>query len=302
MESRDLSPLQRTGQYLTHLALTGIVRLALALPYHRRVPLTGWLVANIIAPLAGWRKRVRTNLAKVWPDLPADQVARMVREVPDNAGRTLIEIYSGQAFKDRLKDITPEGPGWNALAQAQEEKRPVFLISGHFGNYDAIRAFVAMKYGAVGGLYRPLNNVYFNRHYVKAIAQTSEPVFPRGRRGLAEMMKFTRAGNIMAMLVDQHYRKGAPLTFFDETAYTALSVPEMALKLNAVVIPCYGIRQADGLSFRLVFEPPVPHTTPEEMGQHLNDSLERRIRENPGLWLWIHRRWKPGPTQRPDQA
>ena len=66
----------------------------------------------------------------------------------------------------------------------------------------------------------------------------------------------------------------------------------MALKLNAVVIPCYGIRQPDGLTFRLVFEDPIPHGTPEQMGQALNDSLERRIRAHPGQWLWIHRRWK----------
>ncbi|SEJ40252.1 KDO2-lipid IV(A) lauroyltransferase [Pseudooceanicola nitratireducens] len=292
MTPSELPLRQRIGQYLTHLALTAIVRLALALPYGWRVPLTGWLVSRVVAPLAGWPRRIRSNLGQVWPDLAPSEVARLTRAVPDNAGRTLIEIYSGPAFKDRLRAITPEGPGWEALKAAKAEGRPIFLISGHFGNYDAIRARVAMEYGQVGGLYRPLNNVYFNRHYVKAIAQTSEPVFPRGRRGLAEMMKFTRAGNIMAMLTDQHFHHGAALRFFGHTAYTALSVPEMALKLNAVVIPCYGIRQKDGLSFRLVFEDPVPHSTPEQMGQHLNDSLEARVRNNPGQWLWIHRRWK----------
>lgn len=272
-----------------------MVRLALALPYRQRVPLAGWLVSRLVSPLAGWPRRVRDNLARVWPDLPQDDVTRLIRAVPDNAGRSLIEIYSGDTFKDRLRDITPEGPGWEALQTAQAEGRPVFLISGHFGNYDAIRGFVAMHFGAVGGLYRPLNNLYFNRHYVHAIAQTSQPVFPRGRRGLAEMMKFTRAGNIMAMLTDQHFGHGAPLTFFGQTAYTALSVPEMALKLNAVVIPCYGIRQPDGLSFRLLFEAPIPHTTPEDMGQALNDSLERQVRAHPEQWLWIHRRWKDRP-------
>lgn len=299
-DPEDIPLSWRIGHYIVHLGLTAIVRFALALPYAWRVPLTGWLVSRAVSPLAGWPRRIRENLALAWPDLPEAEVARLVRAVPDNAGRTLIEIYSGDAFKDRLRDITPEGPGWAALREAQAAGRPVFLISGHFGNYDAIRARVAMDYGQVGGLYRPLNNIYFNRRYVQAIAQTSEPVFARGRRGLAEMMKFTRAGNIMAMLTDQHFGHGAPLTFFGQTAYTALSVPDMAIKLNAVVIPCYGIRQPDGLSFRLVFEAPVPHGTPEEMGQYLNDSLERRIREHPGQWLWIHRRWKGAEPGRDD--
>jgi KDO2-lipid IV(A) lauroyltransferase len=292
MEPKDLPPATRTGQYLLNLVLGGMVRLALALPYRMRVPLIGWLASRLVAPLAGWPKRIRDNLAHAWPDLPRSEVERLVRQVPDNAARTLIEIYSIEDLKPRLRDIRPEGPGWPAIEEAQAKGRPVFLISGHFGNYDAVRAFAAMRYGQVGGLYRPLNNVYFNRHYVQAIARTSLPVFERGRRGLAEMMKFVRDGNVMAMLSDQHFGHGAPLTFFGRRAFTALSVPEIALKYDALIVPCYGIRQPDGLSFRLVFEAPVPHTTPEEMGQALNDSLEAMVRAHPGQWLWLHRRWK----------
>lgn len=292
MTPKDLKPLTRVGQYMVNLVLGGMVRLALALPYPTRLALIGWFSSRILSPLAGWPKRIRANLAYVWPELSGSEIEDIVRRVPDNAGRTLIEIYSGSEFKDRLRDITPEGPGWSKLEEARAEGRPVFLISGHYGNYDAVRAFVSMRFGQVGGLYRPLNNVYFNRHYVHAIGQTSTPVFERGRRGLAEMMKFVREGNIMAMLSDQHFGHGAPLTYFGKTAYTALSVPEIALKYDVLVLPCYGIRQDDGLSFRLWFDDPVPHTTPEEMGQRLNDSLETMVRRHPGQWLWLHRRWK----------
>ena len=292
MTPQDLPRSTRLQHYLVNLILGGMVRLALALPYRIRVPMIGWLAAQVVAPLAGWRKRVRDNLAYAWPELPKPEVERLTRAVPDNAGRTLIETYSAAEFKTRLADITTEGPGWAAIEEARAEGRPVFVISGHYGNYDAVRAFVAMRYGQVGGLYRPLNNLYFNRHYVRAIASTSEPLFERGRRGLAEMMKFVRQGNIMAMLADQHFGHGAPLTFFGKTAYTALSVPEIALKYDVLIVPCYGVRQPDGLSFRLLFEAPIPHTTPTEMGQRLNDSLEAMVRAHPGQWLWLHRRWK----------
>lgn len=292
MEPRDLPLARRSRAYAQNLVFGGLLKAALALPYSRRLPIIGWIVSRVISPIAGWPKRIRANLAYAWPELPADQVEQIVRDVPNNAARALIEAYSGDEFKDHLRDIIPEGPGWAALEQARRDGRGVFLISGHFGNYDAIRAFVAMKYGAVGGLYRPHDNVYFNRHYVRAIGMTSQPIFERGRRGLAEMMKFVRGGNIMAMLPDQHFGHGAPLTFFGKTAYTALSAPEIALKYNALIVPCYGIRQPDGESFQLWFDEPIPHTTPEEMGQRLNDSLEAKVREYPGQWLWLHRRWK----------
>ncbi|GAB1363607.1 hypothetical protein MASR1M32_28430 [Rhodobacter sp.] len=75
--------------------LRGLIWVLMCLPYRWRVPLCGWTVSHLVAPAAGYRKRIRDNLAHVLPDLPADEVARIVRKVPDNVGRTIIEIYSG---------------------------------------------------------------------------------------------------------------------------------------------------------------------------------------------------------------
>ena len=58
------------------------------------------------------------------------------------------------------------------------------------------------------------------------------------------------------------------------------------------MIPFYGIRQPDGLSFDTVLEAPVPHSDPLQMTQALNDSLAARVRQDPGQWFWVHRRWR----------
>ena len=109
---------------------------------------------------------------------------------------------------------------------------------------------------------------------------------------MGEMVRFLKAGGTVAVLIDQHMHKGEPLTFMGQVAQTALSAAELALKYDALLVPCYGIRRADGLSFDMIFEEPLPHTTALEMTQALNDSLEVRVRENVDQWLWIHRRWK----------
>jgi KDO2-lipid IV(A) lauroyltransferase len=72
----------------------------------------------------------------------------------------------------------------------------------------------------------------------------------------------------------------------------------MALKYDALVVPVYGRRLPDGLNFELIFERPIAHTTPPEMTQALNDSLEAQVRADMKQWLWIHRRWR---GQTPDQ-
>lgn len=264
------------------------------LPYRWRVPLCGWAVSHVIAPLAGYRKRIRDNLAHVLPDLPAAEVERIVRAVSDNVGRTIIEIYSGPEFVAHAVGHPLTGGGVAALEEAHAAGRPVILVTGHFGNYDASRAALIARGYRVGGLYMPMANAHFNAHYVKAISRIGTPLFPRGKKGLAEMVRHLRSGGMLGMVIDQNMGHGAPLTFFGKTALTALSAADLALKYDALLVPTYGIRGPDGLSFTIVVEEPIPPSTPEAMTQALNDNLEALVRRHLDQWFWIHRRWKGG--------
>jgi len=280
-------------QWLTNSAIQALLWVLLALPYGWRVPLCGWVMARVIAPLAGWPKRIRANLALTLPDLPQAQVARMVRNVPDNIGRTVIEIYSGQAFIDRATSLPLTGEGVAALEAAKAEGRPVILATGHFGNYDAVRAALIARGYPLGALYRPMSNPWFNAHYVRAIGTIGQPLFERGRHGMAQMLRHLKSGGMLGILPDQRIGGGVKLSFFGQEALTALSAAEMALKYEAELIPIYAIRQEDGLGFRIIVDAPIPKGTPEAMTQALNDNLEALIRRYPDQWFWIHRRWKP---------
>ncbi|MBN2741182.1 MAG: lysophospholipid acyltransferase family protein [Rhodobacteraceae bacterium] len=276
---------------LSNAVFVTVMKLVQMLPYERRIPLAGRLVSRA-APLLGFTRRIRENLALTCPDLPDAEVKRLERAVPDRLGRMLAEIYSGEEFLVRVRDLPIEGPGAEALALAHSQGRPVVLAVGHFGNYDAWRAALSARGYRVGAIYRPMNNRAFNEQYVAAISAIAEPLFSRSRRGLAEMMKFLRDGGMVAFGFDQYFRRGADLTFFGQPARTPLSAAEMALKMKADLIPVYAIRQKDGLSFRIVVEAPIPHSDPETMSQSLNDALEAQVRNHMDQWFWIHRRWK----------
>ncbi len=249
-------------------------------------------MAYVIAPFAGYNKRVRENLALILPDLPEAEVKRMVRAVPRNVGRTLIEIYSGTEFIKRATAEPLKGEGLTALDAAHAAGRPVILVTGHFGNYDASRAALIARGYRVGALYRPMGDKNFNTHYVDAISLIGTPVFPRGRAGLADMVRFLRSGGMLGLLIDQHMGHGETLSFFGHPAMTALSAADLALKYDALVVPTYAVRRANGLDFEIIIEAPIPHGTPQEMTQALNDSLERLVRKHLDQWFWIHRRWK----------
>lgn len=307
MSDTDPIPLKDRASSALFRLLVGAF---LLLPYRWRVPAMGWVFAHLLAPVAGWRRRIRDNLALARPDLPAGEIRRLTRTVPDNAGRALIEIYSGAEFTARIRTGAPlSGPGLPALEQAQALGRPVILACAHFGNYDAMRAALAGRGWQVGALYRPMNNRAFNRHYVPAIEAIAQPLFPRGRAGLAGMLRFLRGGGMLCLGFDQYDHHGAMLRFFGLPSRTVLTPAELALRYEALLLPIAGIRQPDGLSFRVEVGAPIPPGDPAAMMQALNDDLESLVRAHMGQWFWIHRRWKnlrarpdAGPDHGPDDT
>lgn len=281
------------SDYFVNLLIRGLFGLALLLPYRLRVPLVGGLMSRIISPLAGYTKRIRDNLAHVCPELDKSEVDRLCREVPNNSGRSLIELYSGPEFIKRHQHTPLTGDGVSALAKAHSDGRAVVLVTGHFGNYDAARvALVALGYD-IGAVYMPMSNLFFNAHYEDAIKGMGGQLFARGSQGMRKMIRFLRGGGMTVFISDQHMGHGAPLTFFGKIAPTALSAAEMALKYDALLVPIYAIRAENGLNFDIQVDAPIAHTDPETMMQELNDGLEVLVRQHMGQWLWIHRRWKP---------
>lgn len=279
------------GNRLTRMAVLAALGLPRLLPFALQRPVAAFIMTHAFAPLAGYRRRIRENLAYAWPDLPAREVRRLTRSVPANAARMLIESLAGPRFAESLGAASITGPGAAALAKARADGRPIVAVSGHFGNFDAARCALVKAGHTVGALYRPNDDPVLDERYRGMLAGIAEPVFPRGRRGLGAMLRFLRAGNTVAILHDQYVYGGAPLTFFGRTAPTSLAAAEMALKYDAPLIPMYGIRRGRG--FEIVAEAPVPPSDAPTMTQALNDSLEARVRADPDQWLWIHRRWKP---------
>ena len=284
----------RLDHFLVNLAARGLIGLALALPYPWRVGFTGWLMRRVIGPFAGYDRRARENLALIWPGKPQAERNAIAAASLDNAGRTLIENYSTRAFTARARSIEPEGPGYGALIAARNDKRPVILVSGHFGNYEAARAALVARGFDIGGLYRNLSNRYFNAHYVKTMQAFGGPVFPQGRAGTAGFVRHLKEGGQLVLLFDQDVPGAPALPFLGHPARTALSAAELALRLKAVLIPFFATRQPDGLGFRVELDAPVPHSDAETMMREVTAALEKRVMTHPGQWFWIHRRWKGG--------
>lgn len=261
-------------------------------PYSFRIRAGSMIFRFFISPLTGNKKRIEKNLDLVMPNLAKNTKKNLIKDCLDNIGMTMFELLSPKEFKLAGQKANVIGPGKILLEQMRDTSQPVILISGHFGNYDVVRANLISTGYQLGALYRPMNNPYFNKTYLKNISLIGMPLFARGKNGMAEMMKFLRDGKFIALLIDQHMKRGEPLQFFGETAFTATSAAKMALKYNAILMPFFVIRKGRTSNFELHFEDPIEHSEPVKMTQEFNDRLEARVKTNPEQWLWTHKRWK----------
>jgi len=272
--------------------LRGLIWVAMRVPYRARVRGFGWLVAHVIGPLAGYRRRAEANLALIRPDLGVLDRRRMATAVCNNVGRTMIENYSAPDLAATVADLPIHGAGLAAIEQAQAGGRPVLLVTGHIGNHEAPRHALHARGIEVGGLYKAMRNPYFNAHYVETMEEVSGPIFEQGLGGTKGFVQHLRRGGALVLLFDVHYGRGTPIEFLGRPALTSLSAAELALRFDALLVPFFGIRRPDGLSFDIHVEAPVPHSTAPEMMREVTRRLEARIHDHPEQWFWYHRRWR----------
>lgn len=273
--------------------LRGLIWSALRLPIRTRLKTVSWLVRRCVAPVVGWYDRVYANIDHVWPGTDPAKKRAIADQVIDNVARAFIENYDVQEMLDRGARFNISGPGLQAVEEARAQGRPVLFVSGHFGSAECARCAMVARGYKIGGLIRPMSNPFFNEHYTRNMHQICEPVFDQGRRGTMGLIKHVKQGGMAVLLFDVYDSSGTPIDFLGKPAPTVTSTADIALRTNALMVPFFGIRHDDMYGFDAIFEEPIPHGDPLEMMQQATQRLEARIKEHPGQWMWIHRRWKP---------
>ncbi|MBT3467198.1 MAG: lysophospholipid acyltransferase family protein [Ascidiaceihabitans sp.] len=228
---------------------------------------------------------------RVFPDMKRSARTKLGQSMGRQMGRTLFEIYHLTEFHTQYHKFETTGPGLDAIKEASVAGKGAIIVSGHFGQWEAIRAVVKMNGLESGAVYRPNKNRHYERRLLAGIKAGGQPILATGRAGTKALVRHIRSGGIVSILMDEKQAEGTGLPFLGHDALTSLSAAQLALKYNLPLIPAYGIRTGDGNEFHVEFEAPIPHTDPVTMTRAFNDSLSARIMANPDQWYWLLRRW-----------
>ena len=103
-------------------------------------------VFGAVLRLFPWaRSRVNRELLHIFPDMPRNQRMDLTRDMGRKMGQTLFEIYHCEEFQKRHHDFNVSGPGLATLQQAKARGKGAIIVSGHFGQWEAIRAVLKAR-------------------------------------------------------------------------------------------------------------------------------------------------------------
>ncbi len=278
-------------QFLEIIPFYLLITILKILPFEKRVYWGGQLCKFILPWVSKFYKRVDFNLRIVYPNMSYRKREEFIKENSKMIGKSFIELMFNKEFQKRSHKIKYKKKELNPLIEAKNSGRPIIVISGHIGSWEAVRAVLNDNGLTSGALYQRNRNMFYERLHLSAIKEGGEPILEVGTSGTRKMISLIRSGGVIALMIDQAVKEGNYFQFLGKPAKTSTSIAEMTLKYNALLIPAYGIR-TDGDFIEVSFDKPIKPDTVYSMTKNMNISLERRVNAHPTQWYWPHRRWK----------
>ena len=185
---------------------------------------------------------------------------------------------------------------FDAVADARLQSGPLICLTGHMGNWEVLGKAAAMRYPPVVSVAAPLKNGLVDRMVGSMRRSPGHIVVYREgavRAALAALRDRGRVG----LVLDQNVNPGEGGKF---VKFFGLSVPfsgiaeKLAARTGAPVFFFFCIPMENG-EYVVRYHAGIEPTGAEEDGkitQMVANVFEDAIRQNPGNWLWMYKRWK----------
>lgn len=241
------------------------------------------------------RKVALWNLERVFPDRSSAWYRRVLRSMWEHLGSMMAEVYLSKPgqIESRVRCV-----GLEHLRAFADAGQGSIAVTAHFGNWE-----LAGRYASSVGipsclLVKLQRNPLFDR-FTNDLRLEHGITTIHKHKSLRSILAMLRRGYVIALASDQDARReGVRMNFLGHPASVYTGPIRIALKTGAPLVPLFIVREKDN-THTMHIHPPI-HTkgieeTPEvilEITGRINRIMEDHIRKNPGLWFWMHRRWK----------
>lgn len=269
----------------------------------------GGALLRLVGPWLPSHRTAMANLRAAFPEKDEAALTAIAREAWDNLGRTGAEY----AHLHTLFDFDPAVPesqrmevqGIEEFAALRDDGKPGLIFSAHLANWE-LPAICAAKYGLEAtAVFRPPNNPAAARLVQEVRRETMGGLAAAGPGAAFRMQGVVERGGHLGQLIDQHFTRGVVVNFFGRPC---LANPLLAKLARHYDCPVHGVRvvRLPNLRYGLELTPALDLPRDAEglievqgAMQAMTATVEAWVRENPGQWLWMHRRWRPNMLPKP---
>ncbi|WP_410000517.1 lipid A biosynthesis lauroyl acyltransferase [Mesorhizobium sp. SP-1A] len=261
-------------------------------------------VARRIGPLVSRNRVALDNLRQAYPEKSEDEIKAIASDMWGNMARLAAEYI----FLDQLFDYDPKATvhGRVEVSDASIERferiagedRPHIVFTGHLGNFELLPVAAATFGMKITALFRPPNNPYLADYILSTRRSNMGGLLPSHTGASFALASVLENGGNIGVLVDQKFTRGVETTFFGRKCQSNPVLGMLARQFDCDVYPARCVR-LPGNRFRLEIEEkldlprgPRGNVDVAATTQMLADVVERWMREDPGQWMWFHKRWQ----------
>jgi Kdo2-lipid IVA lauroyltransferase/acyltransferase len=248
---------------------------------------------RLFAPLNARHARADRHLALSFPEMSAEERARILDRMWDNLGRTAAETILLPRLIAEPERIVCDVPA----AELEKARTGAIFVSLHTGNWEIVSIPLRDAGLDLKAVYKPLTNPYVEEWLARLRRSLYAAGLTRLDRGIAlKLRSFARSGATLAIIADHRDDTHIEIDFFGRPS-GAMPFPAMlARRLGLPIFVGRSIR-TEGAHFRVDghwLEVPVtadPEADTRALTITIHAVFEGWIREHPEQWMWAHRKW-----------
>ena len=259
------------------------------------------LLTNLIMPFKFSRKDYVKNIMMDTLGISETDAEKLRRSCYENFVLNSMEMAKLKYISDEDVLNMLDVEGYEHLEEAYRKGKGVIIMSGHFGLWEYIPQWAAIKGYNVTTVVRRQNNKYADQWF-EGMRRAHGGKTTDSGMGLREILRALKEGYLLGLMMDQdNGKKGIFVKFMNKWCSAPVGPAMISLKLKSPIVPLFIFPNYEGKHLFKLYPPIYPENYEntvegqQKLTQDYNDLYEKIVRKNPEQWFWLHRRWKTQP-------